>query len=208
MSDSLPILVRSGVARMPLDPTDVVPGPQPIEPAEREGHHVIVGEVLGGRHRAPRKARRIAVSGALLSAAGAFVTLALMTSHGSAGTSAAPRAAPSTPMPDLPDEPAAAARPARAPAAPAVHTAAATVSHGGHPGSAAPAARTGATAWQREAAAAGELRQEATANAQAWAKAMRQEYQESGRWRAAGGRQGPAHSPGHGPGRRRDPAGR
>lgn len=218
MADSLPIPARSGVAREPLDPTDVVLGPQPIDVSGRDGHHVIVGEVLKpGRHRAPRARRRIAVSGAVLSAAGAFVTLALMMSHHTTSASASAPASPSTPVPDLPDESAASQTPAHpaetapAPAAPAArpvtrHTAASV------PHSAADRVSRQVTS------AAQQMRDEVAGGAPAWASAMRQaearsggpgqaqpasESSESGRT-AQGHRrdswQRPAHEAGHGGG--------
>ncbi len=211
MADSLPIPARSGVARAPLDPTDVVPGPQPIESAERDGHQVIVGEVLNkGRHRASRPRRKVAVSGAVLSAAGAFVTLALMMSHDPTSASASPRVSPSTPMPDLPDEPTASAHPTPS-KAPATHAEAAP----GRAASPAPVRRAPATEVRRTITSAEQFRQEAIRSAEAWAGAMRQaqaqyaqqqgtsssEYR-AGTWQqqgttAYGSRHGHGHGHGH-----------
>lgn len=183
MADSFPIPVRTGVAREPLDPTAIMPGPQPLDVSERAEGNLIVGEVLRpGRHRAFRPRRKVAISGAVLSAAGAMVTLALMTSH-SGGTTvqAAPRVSPSVPMPDLPDEPAASQHPAhtapvpKAPAAvPVVDRATVTV----HTAVPAVARTAPESAQQRWAAAAAEMRaqmhKEAAHSAQVWAAAMRQ----------------------------------
>jgi hypothetical protein len=188
MSDSLPTLARAGVARMPLDPTQVVPGPQPLQATARDEHHVIVGEVLNkGRHRAPGRGRRIAVSSAVLSAAGAFVTLALLTNHGSTSAEASPRTTPRTPAPTVPDEPSATAHPVHTRAAPARHATPAAVSRTGYTGAPSPAARTAASQWQRQAAAeAAEMRQAAERGAQAWAGAMSRGYEQSGRREQAG----------------------
>lgn len=180
MSDSLPIPARSGIARAPLDPTDVVPGPQPIEPTERDGHHVIVGEVLRGRHRSRHPRRRVAVSGALLSAAGVFVTLALMMSHNSTSASASPRVAPSTPVPDLPDAPTASSRPT--PTATPTRISAPVVFRAR---SAAPVARRSPWSERHAFGNAAELRQEAVKSAEAWADAMRQAYPQAARQQGA-----------------------
>jgi hypothetical protein len=195
MADSFPIPTRSGVAREPLDPTAVTPGPQPVDVSERDGHHVIVGEVLKpGRHRAFRPRRKVAISGAVLSAAGAFVTLALMMGHGGSTVSAAPRVTPSAPLPDLPDEPAAAQHPAHTAPTPPAHTAAPVAAHTpttphtvAPPVTRAPAA----TAQQRLAAAAAQMRaqirQDSAHDAQVWAAAMREAaaQQHGGRQQAA-----------------------
>jgi hypothetical protein len=173
---------RSGVARPPLDPTDVVPGPQPLDVSERDEHHVIVGEILpSGRHRAPRQRRRIAVSGALLSAAGAFVTLALMVNHGSGGVSAASRVAPGSPVPDLPGDDPTAPLPVQPgeSAAPA-HTAG-PASTTRNPTIAVP--RTPA-AHQPSGAALGHGRR--GANAMAWAAAIRHDIARYGSDRSPG----------------------
>lgn len=203
MAESLPIPVRTGIAREALDPTAVVPGPQPVDTTERGGHHVIVGEVLRGRHRAYRR-RRIAISGAVLSAAGAFVTLALMMNHHPTGVSAGPRVSPSTPVPDLPDEPAqqpagpasptpehaaTAAQPLVRTAPPVVHT-----------------AHTQAAEVPRHSGfAASAMRQEAVRSAAAWASAMQHAQREAARRQQSqshptyeyqgGGRYGSAQQP-------------
>jgi hypothetical protein len=176
MADSLPIPARAAVAREPLDPTAVVLGPQPLEAAERDGHQVIAGEVLKGRHRARGRRRGVAVSGAVLSAAGAFVTLALMVNHDAAPASASPRATPSTPIPDQPGQPTESAAPDR--------------THGPAPVKVAPAARPApartavraSSTWAGQpAAGAGELRREVLRNAEAWARAMQEANEAAGR---------------------------
>jgi hypothetical protein len=174
MADTLPISRRSGVARLPLDPTDVVPGPQPLDLSERNGHHVIVGEVVpSGRHRAPKTRRRVAVSGALLSAAGAFVTLALMVNHHSGGNvSAGARVTPSSPLPDLGDEPTAAQQTVHEPgesAAPHTAAPAGPAATTRHPTVAVPHG----TSYAGQARQTGWMRRDATASAAAWANAMR-----------------------------------
>ncbi len=181
MADTLPIPTRSGVAREPLDPTNVVPGPQPIDFADRDGHHVIVGEVLKpGRHRAARP-RRVAVSGAVLSAAGAFATLAFMMSHQTASTTAGPRVAPSTPIPELPDEPAAAQTPAHpAEAAARAHAAAPAAVHTATRHTVIPARGYSASGAAQQMRNVAEQMRRAEA---AWDSAMRQQ---AGRHYAAG----------------------
>ncbi len=181
MDDSFPIPARTGVARGPLDPTAVTPGPQPLDVSERSGPNVIVGEVLQpGRHRATRPRRKVALSGAVLSAAGAVVTLALMIGNGGSHTaSAAPRSVPSSPLPDLPDEPVAAQHPEHTPAPPAPTRAArrvpvtTTVAH------TPPPVRPATLTPQQQLAQAAaqwraQMRRDAARDAQVWATAMRQ----------------------------------
>ncbi len=105
MSDSLPTTARTDrVTTGALDPTEVVLGPRPVEYSGTDETKVIVGEVLGGRHRATRARRRGPgpVGAAVLSATGIVAGLSLLFHHDSAA-SAAP--APSTSAPDrLPDQ--------------------------------------------------------------------------------------------------------
>lgn len=198
MADSLPIPVRADVAREPLDPTAVVPGPQPLATAERDGHRVIAGEVLKGRHRARGRRRGAAVSGAVLSAAGAFVTLALMVNHDAAPAAASPRAVPSTPIPTQPDESTPSATPDRSPApagrAPAAPPAVTRTAVGVED----------ASAGQGRTVGAAEMRQEMLRNAEAWARAMREAQAAAGHRHGESGSRHTWQTAGHAPNRRAD----
>ena len=174
MADTLPVPARSGVAREPLSPTDVVPGPRPVDLSGRDGHHVIAGEVLKpGRHRAPRAHRRIAVSGALLSAAGAFVTLALMTGHQATGTAAGARVSSGNPVPDLPDETAAVRQPAHPGESAAPSPAAAPGAVRGSVTRTVAAPRTAAPAAGHRESAADRMRAAFASDSARWAAATR-----------------------------------
>ncbi len=85
------------MASRALDPTEVFPGPQPVESAVADGHRIIVGEVLTGRHRAPRT--RTVVGSAVLAATGVVAGLSMLLSQGSTKTSAQ-RHAPAKAAPD------------------------------------------------------------------------------------------------------------
>src|SRR4051812_15822140 len=84
-----------------LDPTEVIPRPQPVEAGEAESVRIISGEVVGGRHRGARRAPgRGSLGTAVLSATGAVAGLSLLMPHGAAGTVAGAAQEPVVALPD------------------------------------------------------------------------------------------------------------
>ncbi|WP_182311655.1 hypothetical protein [Streptomyces sp. SCUT-3] len=145
MADRFPdIRPESPVAGSVLNPTQVVPGPRPVEPAEASAATLITGEVVGPRHARPSGSRHAAAGAAGLLAAGAMAGLSLLNTsqpsdvttareagaaevvpgEGSAGAPAAPAQVLAAPgdeplqVAQIP-APAAPAQAAAAPAAPA-----------------------------------------------------------------------------------------
>lgn len=93
MADPLPMPARAnGVAERALDPTEVIPGPQPLDRSGADEARVISGEVVGAaRHRGPRLRRPGpgSVGTAVLSATGAVAGLSLLMPHGGSSDGAA-----------------------------------------------------------------------------------------------------------------------
>jgi len=93
MADPLPMPARAnGVAERALDPTEVIPGPQPLDRSGADESRVISGEVVGAaRHRGPRLRRPGpgSVGTAVLSATGAVAGLSLLMPHGGSSDGAA-----------------------------------------------------------------------------------------------------------------------
>jgi hypothetical protein len=96
-----------------LDPTRVIPRPQPLDQMAVDGARIISGEIVTGpahehsvgnrsRHRAARTRRssRVAVSTAVLSATGVVAGLSLLTSHESADSSSGKPRDPARTVPD------------------------------------------------------------------------------------------------------------
>ncbi|MDX3076207.1 hypothetical protein [Streptomyces sp. MI02-7b] len=83
-----------------LDPTEVIPRPQPVEAGEAEAVRIISGEVVGGRHRGARRPGRGSLGTAVLSATGAVAGLSLLMPHGSATTVAGEVQEPAVALPD------------------------------------------------------------------------------------------------------------
>jgi hypothetical protein len=82
----------NGVAERALDPTEVIPGPQPMDRSGADESRVISGEVVGAaRHRGPRLRRPGpgSVGTAVLSATGAVAGLSLLMPHGGSSDGAA-----------------------------------------------------------------------------------------------------------------------
>jgi hypothetical protein len=81
-----------GVGERALDPTEVIPGPQPLDRNGADEAKVISGEVVGAaRHRGPRVRRPGpgSVGTAVLSATGAVAGLSLLMPHGGSSDAAA-----------------------------------------------------------------------------------------------------------------------
>jgi hypothetical protein len=78
-------------ATRPLDPTEVIPGPQPLATAEGAEARIISGEVINGRHcpSQSHRAARSAIGTAFLAATGAAVGLGLLLTHESSDAIAA-----------------------------------------------------------------------------------------------------------------------
>ena len=93
MADPLPMPSRAnGVAERALDPTEVIPGPQPLDRSGADESRVISGEVVGAaRHRGPRLRRPGpgSMGTAVLSATGAVAGLSLLMPHGGSPDGAA-----------------------------------------------------------------------------------------------------------------------
>jgi hypothetical protein len=94
MADPLPTPARAnGAAARALNPTEVIPGPQPVQRSDADAARVISGEVLGGpRHRGQRIRRPGpgSVGTAVLSATGAVAGLSLLMAHGGSPEAGAP----------------------------------------------------------------------------------------------------------------------
>jgi hypothetical protein len=102
-----PIWVSSSADGV-LDPTEVIPGPQPLDRVESDGARVISGEVVeaAARHRAhrPRRPGRGAVGTAVLSATGTVAGLSMLMGHEAADATAAKPHEPSKAVPDTSPE--------------------------------------------------------------------------------------------------------
>ncbi|WP_431965765.1 hypothetical protein [Actinacidiphila sp. bgisy160] len=88
MADSLPLPAEAPNHPDPgaLDPTEVIPRPQPVEAGEATEVRVISGEVVGGRHRGQRRGPgRGSLGTAVLTATGAVAGLSMLMPHGGAG---------------------------------------------------------------------------------------------------------------------------
>ncbi|WP_431950294.1 hypothetical protein [Actinacidiphila sp. bgisy167] len=105
MADSLPLPAEAPTRPGPgaLDPTEVIPRPQPVEAGEAEEVRVISGEVVGGRHRGQRRGPgRGSLGTAVLTATGAVAGLSMLMPHGGGDTIAQAAQEPVTAAPDGP----------------------------------------------------------------------------------------------------------
>lgn len=105
MAELLPPPGRAnGSSSGPLDPTRVIPGPQPLDPAAAGRARIISGEVVGGygqrRGAHARRPRRGTLGRAVLSATGAVAGLSMLMAHDSSGASAERHAEPATSSPE------------------------------------------------------------------------------------------------------------
>jgi hypothetical protein len=92
MADPLPTPAQQGrTATRPLDPTEVIPGPQPLATTDGAEARIISGEVINGRHcpSQSHRAPRSAIGTAFLAATGAAVGLGLLLTHESSDAIAA-----------------------------------------------------------------------------------------------------------------------
>ncbi|SNS60923.1 hypothetical protein SAMN05216252_10798 [Actinacidiphila glaucinigra] len=103
MADSLPLPAEAPSHPDPgaLDPTEVIPRPQPVEAGEASEVRVISGEVVGGRHRGQRRGPgRSSVGTAVLTATGAVAGLSMLMPHGGSGNVAEAAQEPVSAVPD------------------------------------------------------------------------------------------------------------
>lgn len=103
MADSLPLPAEAPSHPDPgaLDPTEVIPRPQPVEAGEASEVRVISGEVVGGRHRGQRRGPgRSSVGTAVLTATGAVAGLSMLMPHGGSGDVAKAAQEPVRTVPD------------------------------------------------------------------------------------------------------------
>ncbi|MFE0625968.1 hypothetical protein ACFW3D_03270 [Streptomyces sp. NPDC058864] len=103
MADSLPLPAEAPNHPDPgaLDPTEVIPRPQPVEAGEATEVRVISGEVVGGRHRGQRRGPgRASVGTAVLTATGAVAGLSMLMPHGGAAGIAEAAQEPVRTVPD------------------------------------------------------------------------------------------------------------
>ncbi|MEU4094640.1 hypothetical protein [Streptomyces sp. NPDC026673] len=104
MAESLPLPAEapSHPDTGALDPTEVIPRPQPVEAGETSEVRVISGEVVGGRHRGHRaRPGRGSLGTAVLTATGAVAGLSMLMPHGGSGGDVAQAAQePASAVPD------------------------------------------------------------------------------------------------------------
>lgn len=103
MADSLPLPAEAPSHPDPgaLDPTEVIPRPQPVEAGEAAEVKVISGEVVGGRHRGQRGGPgRGSLGTAVLTATGAIAGLSMLMPHGGSGDVAEAAQGPARAVPD------------------------------------------------------------------------------------------------------------
>ncbi|MFF7212704.1 hypothetical protein ACFZAU_19525 [Streptomyces sp. NPDC008238] len=103
MADSLPLPAEAPNHLDPgaLDPTEVIPRPQPVEAGEAAEVRVISGEVVGARHRGQRRGPgRGSLGTAVLTATGAVAGLSMLMPHGGAGGVAEAAQEPASTVPD------------------------------------------------------------------------------------------------------------
>ncbi|MDX3097054.1 hypothetical protein PV703_19365 [Streptomyces sp. ME01-24h] len=103
MADSLPLPAEAPNRPDPgaLDPTEVIPRPQPVEAGEAAEVRVISGEVVGGRHRGQRRGPgRGSLGTAVLTATGAVAGLSMLMPHGGGSSVAEAAQEPVKAVPD------------------------------------------------------------------------------------------------------------
>lgn len=103
MADSLPLPAEAPSHPDPgaLDPTEVIPRPQPVEAGEAAEVKVISGEVVGGRHRGQHGGPgRGSLGTAVLTATGAIAGLSMLMPHGGSGDVAEAAQGPARAVPD------------------------------------------------------------------------------------------------------------